>query len=648
MDPTKRLVEYLGTSVAANHRRDIDGLRAIAVLAVVLFHLGFRFTPGGYVGVDVFFVISGYLITRQIDTEIGAGRFTLISFYERRVRRIAPALVVFLAGTALVAWRVLLPADLVDFGRSLVASIASVSNIYFWATRDYFTQGSSSALIHTWSLAVEEQFYLLFPLLLLVLRRRTRRMTLLVLAIVAVTSFAVSSATLSRHPQADFYLLPQRAWELMCGALLALIGVRGLRSYPVREAVAACGLMLIAIAVGRFSSITPFPGPMAALPCLGAVLILAAGEAGATITAGLLSLPPLAGVGLISYSVYLWHVPLIVLMPYSTRITYGHVLGRLLPMLSPAQAITVERILFLLTLSMLLGWLSWRFVEQPIRYGRLRPSGPKLFRMASVAALLLTVSGVATITAHGFPRRFSPSTLAIVTPPAIDYRYQTCLVADPEKLDRAQCLTVNPHKPNWIILGDSHGGQLYHGLHTVYPELNVMQYTLLDCKPMPSTHAGESGPCHDAMATFYADWLAQHPEVGVVLAANWQTYDVSRLGGAIDRLRTQGHHVVLIGPIMHYDMPLPQLLANGKDADVTAERHRLAWADALDAQMKAQAATTWHVPYFSYPDAFCALGRCRHWTGPLAPLQFDETHLTNAGSVMAAAAMRRDGLLSGQ
>src|SRR5271170_3095038 len=295
------------------YRPEIDGLRALAILPVLLFH--YRVSPfrGGFVGVDVFFVISGYLITQLIEAERREGRFSIARFYERRVRRIFPALFVMLTAATIAAAFILFPVDLVRYANSLLATAGFAANFEFWREAGYFdVAAAEKPLLHLWSIAVEEQFYLVFPALLLLFQSRRVAITLAIF----VLSFAFAVWGVIHAPSAAFYLLPGRAWELMLGALLALHAVPFIERRWIREALAVTGIALIAIAVFGYSKDTPFPGAAALLPCLGAALVIYSSVPGITSASAVLSLPPLVFVGRISYSLYLWHWPLYVFARY--------------------------------------------------------------------------------------------------------------------------------------------------------------------------------------------------------------------------------------------------------------------------------------------------------------------------------------------
>ena len=337
------------------YRPEIDGLRAVAVLPVIAFHAGFFGFSGGFVGVDVFFVISGYLITGILAGDLEAGRYSITRFYERRARRILPALFVVLAVSIVAAQVLLMPPPFVDFSTSVFAVVLFLSNMLFIADVDYFGPGAEETpLLHTWSLAVEEQFYILFPLLLWLLWRiGGRRLVLGGVIALGLASLAFSEWAWRVYPAQTFYFLPSRAWELLAGSVCALMP----RALPARpslawQAMGLASLAAIVVAVVAFDRETPFPSLWAVVPVGGAVGVILFASPG-TIAARLLSWRPVVAIGLISYSAYLWHNPLFVF----ARVGWpGEPSLLLLAGLSLA--------------SLGLAWLSWRFVELPFRHQR--------------------------------------------------------------------------------------------------------------------------------------------------------------------------------------------------------------------------------------------------------------------------------------
>lgn len=313
------------------YRPDIDGLRTIAVLPVLLFHAGFLsiagipIAPGGYVGVDVFFVISGYLISKIIHAEITGDRWSVTTFYARRVRRIFPALFVVYAACLVWAGAYGLSLDAEAVRSAVLSSVLFVSNLHFAGQSGYFDTGlQNNPLLHTWSLSIEEQFYILFPLLLISLRRASETMRFSVLALLVVASFAASVFLTATAADSAYYSLSARAWELGIGSLLAVWGpVR--MSRGLAEILGISGLAAILVAILSFDKATAFPGPWAILPVLGAAAVILSGSSEKTSASRFLSLAPLRGIGLISYSLYLWHWPVLVVMRlsgYGDRVTY--------------------------------------------------------------------------------------------------------------------------------------------------------------------------------------------------------------------------------------------------------------------------------------------------------------------------------------
>ena len=416
---------------------------------MVFFHAGFG-CPGGYVGVDVFFVISGFLITSLIWKDLESGRFTFVNFWERRARRIVPALVVVTLATLLAGWFVLLPVDFKDLGRASAAQAVFAANIHYWLDSGYFAgSADEKPLLHTWSLAVEEQFYLVVPFLLWGVYRsgalRSRRSVGLLLAAGFAASFALSLYGVARHREATFYFLPTRAWELLIGAMVAFLPAAppSLDRRPVREGFAWMGLTLVLVPVFAYTPQTPFPGLAALPPCLGAALLIWANrrtEQGAPTAIGaLLSVRPIVAVGLISYSLYLWHWPLI---------AYGHYLA--LTPLSPGVRVLI------LGGGFLLGMLSWRYVETPFRERTLGASRPSMFTFAGSGLAAVLGAGLLCVFAQGFPHRLSAQALAFAN--AKTGQDFTNLTTEDIRAGRLVHLgaTDPALRPTVLVWGDSH------------------------------------------------------------------------------------------------------------------------------------------------------------------------------------------------
>ena len=388
------------------YRPEIDGLRAIAVLAVVLFHAGLG-VPGGYIGVDVFFVISGFLITSLIVKDLESGGFTLAHFWERRARRIIPAMMVVVLATLAAGWFLLLPSDYANLGRSAAWQSVFGANIHYYLNTSYFTGAAEEKpLLHTWSLAVEEQFYMVVPLLLLVLFRfsRFRRPGILLLLFAAgiTISLVASIYGVSHHPAFAFYLLPTRGWELLCGAFVALTPAAwSLRSHPWRECLCGLGLVGILIPCWLYNKTTPFPGLAAVPPCFGTALFIWASTTSphpnskcSLVIARFLSARPLVFVGLISYSLYLWHWPLFAFGTYWALepLSIGYRLG-------------------IVVASFLFAVLSWRFVESPFRKKRLCTSQSAMLIFGVAGMIFVLALGGVIVWGRGYPSRLPAKAL---------------------------------------------------------------------------------------------------------------------------------------------------------------------------------------------------------------------------------------------
>lgn len=457
---SSRLVFESVASHSPKYRSDIDGLRAIAVISVVLYHLKIAGFQSGFMGVDVFYVISGYLITSLISKELSQGHFSIVTFYERRTRRIFPALFTVLFFCTFASFLFLYPEQLTKYGKSLLATTFFVSNLYFWHSAlpsGYFDAGvSAQPLLHTWSLAVEEQFYLLFPVTLYLLFRYARKRINAFLLFVCCASFAFNLWTTQHRPVVAFYWIMPRAWELLIGALLATKAFPSLGERRLREAIAPLGLGLIFVAVCLPHNGFAFPGYVALLPCVGTSLVIYAGDAGPSVVSRILSVKPLVFVGVISYSLYLWHWPLIVFTSHFPLNLNGNV-----------------QICWVLTLSVLAAFLSFEYIERPFR-GRASPfSRRQVFAFGAAASVLAVSLSLIAYRTHGLPSRYDSQTRQIVLTNQMRLKefVGTCenWKSEVRYMSDIQFCEVGPNSDHKVLFwGDSHVEQLYPLIQNVF------------------------------------------------------------------------------------------------------------------------------------------------------------------------------------
>jgi len=619
---------------ATRYRGDIDGLRAVAVLAVVAYHGGLDLVGGGFVGVDVFFVISGYLITGILYREIEAGKFSLWRFYERRVRRILPAFLVVVLAMMAAGWFLLLPSEYESLSKSAIASALSAANLHLYYSVDYFGADShSQPLLHMWSLAVEEQFYVVFPLLLLVLHRVARRVLRPVLVGLALASLAAAAFWVVRDPSAAFYQPHLRAWELMTGGLLAVFRWTPPSRLLFRNLLACAGLAGILGSVLLLDSTGSFPGLTALPACLGTALIVAAASSErSNVVSWGLSMPPVRFVGLISYSLYLWHWPVIVFMREGAGF---------LPFNLPEHP--VGRMVLLLVLMFSLATLSWWFVERPFR----RPGGGAKTVVATGVGAMLACCAVAlaVLSQQGFPNRFPPQTARMAQfleyEPAQPFRSGTCFIETGQTFADFQpeaCLTHRPGTLNYMIIGDSHAAHLWWGLSRELAPAHVGMAAASGCKAVIEQPSDAAPRCIDTLRYAFSDGIARmRPDV-IILAGRWMDGDSAAVGRTIDALKTRAR-VVLVGPVPQYAGPLPRVLIATRGSQARIRQAELGFPPRVDEEMRRLAEEK-GVTYLSPYQALCDAGGCQTVTGDSDPIQFDYGHLTADGSQLLARKLR--------
>jgi peptidoglycan/LPS O-acetylase OafA/YrhL len=500
-------IETPAATTEVKYRPDIDGLRAVAVMAVVLFHAGVPRISGGFVGVDVFFVISGYLITGLILNDMAHGRFSIVSFYERRARRILPALFAVLIVASIAAYALLMPDRAQAFGQSLVATVFFYSNILFWHQSDYFQASLVKPLLHTWSLAVEEQFYIAYPLFLFAVRRYFSKRYVRALLPVFAFSLAFCIWGVNAHRIMTFFLGPARAWELLLGGLLAVPGAPPLRHRLPASLLGLLGLGLLVYSFVKLSGALAFPGANALYPTLGTAFIIYSGTACETIVGRALSAKPIVFIGLISYSLYLWHwIIFVFVRAYLVR------------------ALTRWEVVTEILACILIASLSWKFVEAPFRgrQGRGRFSRRSIFAGALLGSAVLASIGGLLLATHGLPSRFNDQVLGL-------YAGKIDLWKRHDECFRGIChVGKNPDAASFLLWGDSHAGAIAPAFEQLAVANNLSGFVasrpacapLLGLKRYDQDNLEECIRYNDSVLAFIQ---AQHIRT-VFLHARWGLY----------------------------------------------------------------------------------------------------------------------------
>lgn len=522
------------------YRSEIDGLRALAVIPVVFFHAGFESFSGGFIGVDVFFVISGFLITTIIVSELELEQFKISTFYERRARRILPALFAVVFICFVCALFFLPPLEMITFSQSVLATLFFVSNIFFWREQnDYFAPASEDQiLLHMWSLSIEEQFYFFFPILMIVLWRLNFKIRIPALIITAILSLIFNEWALRNEaisPSAVFYLLPTRAWELMCGSVCAL-SLKG-RTLPSNEFLAFLGVAAIVTPMAIFDYSTPSPSLYLLIPVLGTCAILVYGRD--TMVGKVLSFKPVVGIGLISFSLYLWHQPL-----------FAFARVRLLNEPTPSIFLGLS------VLSIFLASLTWRFIESPFRKrgNSVVYLGAPLALLAASASLLLVLS-IGTIQQAGFPQRFVhfenwKNQHYELTQNSVS---KECRFNQTIQLERLKSCLKSSGK-HLILLGDSHADTLFAPFVSKLEDTEIGFAALIShsCFPIPGMKV--KGPSDELGCNNFKrdvwNFIESRDDLHIVMSMRWSLYlngeRFDNLEGGVER-----------GPRKHYIVDTP-------------------------------------------------------------------------------------------
>ncbi len=450
------------------YRKEIDGLRALAIVPVIFFHADFTLFTGGFVGVDVFFVISGFLITSLLLEEHGNKHFSFLNFYERRARRILPALFLMLLVSAALAYRLLSPWDLSDFAKSLLGANLFIANIAAYQQSGYFDASSAiKPLLHIWSLSIEEQYYFILPILLVVLLRWGARVLTLGLGILFAASLFASERKLSQDSSAAFYFIYSRAWEMLLGSICALFSLKQLHKVSdwLHQTAAFAGVVMIVFAILTFTQDTPFPGLFALMPTLGTALVLLFARS-TTLVGRWLANPLFVGIGLISYSAYLWHQPVFAFYRYQSL---NH----------PTQ----NAMLICIALSFLLAYLSWAFVERPFR-DKKRFTQKQVFMSALVGIFAFCSVAIITHQTKGFPNRFPAKYANAFDPPKVK-EGKICHFTPLNSQSNMDGCEFGDISSSWVVflIGDSHASSLIGALDEEFQRLHIkgVRIRLQDC-----------------------------------------------------------------------------------------------------------------------------------------------------------------------
>ncbi|MBM4776128.1 MAG: acyltransferase [Archangiaceae bacterium] len=615
------------SAAPGSHRRDIDGLRGLAVLLVVLFHAWPRLLPGGYVGVDVFFVISGFVVTGLVQRQRAAGTFRVVDFFFRRVNRLAPALLVVVGATlGFAAWR-FSPTLLALTASHAAASLGLSANLLIATQGGYFDAAAEvKPLLHLWSLSVEEQFYLLVPVGALVARAAPRWTRPLVI-VAALGSFVLCVALTRASARWAYFLPMTRAWELLAGVLLSLFASPSPSTSGPKQLASVAGVVFIIGSALGLDASTPFPGAFALLPVVGTVLVIGAGSSSRVNR--LLSTPLVVGAGLVSYPLYLWHWPLLTI-------------GRLsLPPSSHAVATPV-----LVAAALVLAWLTARFVERPVRTKQSR----------RVAFALATSGAVTAVVLAAMVLTFTPEQWALRGPLAAkvtrfehdydfktDARWGTCWLLDDEHgPDADECIERTPaERPLVVVWGDSYAARLTAGLRLIQaerPTFRIGQRTRASCPPL---FGHGTTVCRDANAGVMEELRTLRPDV-LVLHARWNgvPHDLPQTLLALKQM-LPSTKVMVLGQPPEWNVGLPWALTKWVGDEVVPERlepESLAEQRTFEQQTRALS-TTGGAAFTSALDALCdANATClvRLSLEPLVLSTWDYGHLTTPASKVVA------------
>jgi peptidoglycan/LPS O-acetylase OafA/YrhL len=604
---------------------EVDGIRAVAVLSVVLYHLGFAWAHGGFIGVDIFFVISGYLITSIVKNDLENNAFSFKKFYARRMLRILPALYVTLFGTAIVFLLLFPPLVSTDLLTTLYSALLSYSNFLFYYTVDYFGENVTKPTLHIWSLAVEEQFYLFLPLIFwLAWKKGQRNLSIAILAGILFLSLFSSGHLAEKNQSMVFYFPWLRAWELLAGSLLAFVHVETMDAH-FKRVLSEAGLILLVAGSFFYDDKMVFPGYAALLPVFGTSALLFGAGSG-SVANKILRLGSMQWIGKISYSLYLVHWPIICLVSLMFSMS------------------TIKYQATVLAIGIVVAWFSWRMIETPFRRmtGHVAPSNVFLVAGLSTAgtcALFIALYLSGEKLWENFPQAVKYS--QALSMDTSFFNKNTCFLT--AKSDGIQyfkkdvCLKLSTDKKNVLVIGDSHAANIVEALKIEFPSINFMQATAVGCRPtLESTGAAR---CTDLVNFIYKDWLKKNSDMidRVIIAGRWELGDVKSLNTTISHLTQLGVKTVLYGPTPEYMVSVPLILAY-EDIGKFSLSPTLVRSDRrkIDEEFRKNFSGT--ATYFSPFNTLCMSGNCIASSAGEA-IFFDRDHFTRHGAAMVIKGM---------
>ena len=596
-----------------NYRPEIDGLRAIAVFSVILHHLGVPGIHGGFFGVDVFFVISGYLITRICLFDSALKKYSLLTFYERRIRRIIPMLLVVLFVAFCLSWISLTPFKFEQFGKSLIGVLTFSSNFIFWSESGYFDINADlKPLLHTWSLAVEEQFYILFPVLLWLMTKTSKKSLQWTLGLIFFISFALSDRLSWTDSSGNFYLLPSRIWELLTGCILARMELNNGRSNSnskISVWLLGLGVASLISALVLLNNEVRHPGPWTLIPVGATSLIIWYGD-GKNWISKILSSKILVGAGLISYSLYLWHQPLLAYI----RISKWNFLFE-----------SQKMILIIVIIG--ISYLSWKFIENPFRNPQII-SNSKFYKIILTSSSVLFIMALGSQFTNGFASwRFTDRKLSLLDyseyPGAKFMSEGRCMVPfnfDSSKYDIDQCRKLFGSKisSNWIIWGDSFAAALFPGISKAIHQDQFIQMTASGCAPIFNFSQPQLPKCITINERFFS-LIPREAPVKILLVGNWVRYiwiknfDVA-LTQTLQRLKKENFEIFVVGLLPEWEPSLPeQMVEYMKNLNLAPEylpTSQLTKLEEIDENIKNICAKE-NVKFFSILSKTCQGSKCR-------------------------------------